>query len=216
MHYLCPSASNEGGHSPYRVCEGRHPDMRQMCVHTWGCPVGYIPHGQAMNAPSNKNSQIAVWGHFVGIKWPMVLVLRSEDKKVVSVSRKKLKFYEGIYCLPPHINPVTSKMVSIESADQGEYDAEFVPKTVQSVKQSHLLDFSKQVSKKAQRKQAAAVANELEDTHLTAIDQGEGTLEGPSKFQEENIEIETLRDQPLIDAVAEEAAATRIEPQRKF
>ena len=142
----------------------------------------------------------------------MVLVLRSEDKKVVSVSRKKLKFYEGIYCLPPHINPVTSKMVSVESADQGEYDAEFVPKTVQSVKQSHLLDFSKQVSKKAQRKQAAAVANELEDTHLTAIDQGEGTLEGPSKFQEENIEIETLRDQPLIDAVAEEAAATRIEP----
>jgi hypothetical protein len=64
-----------------------------MFVHVFGCPVQYEPHGGALHKRGRKTE----WGYFVGVQWPMVLILRPEDGKVMSVSRKKVLCHEEIY-----------------------------------------------------------------------------------------------------------------------
>jgi hypothetical protein len=53
----------------------------------------YEPHGGALHKRGRKTE----WGYFVGVQWPMVLILRPEDGKVISVSRKKVLCHEEIY-----------------------------------------------------------------------------------------------------------------------
>ena len=59
--------------------------------------------------------------HANSLPWPMALVLRKADMKVVSVSRKKLKCSESIYTLDPRqINATTgSGMVQFDNPDDG-------------------------------------------------------------------------------------------------
>jgi hypothetical protein len=64
-----------------------------MFMHVFGCPVQYEPHGGALHKRGRKTE----WGYFVGVQWPMVLILRPEDGKVMSDSRKKVLCHEEIY-----------------------------------------------------------------------------------------------------------------------
>jgi hypothetical protein len=79
--------------SPHEIKKGYLPDPEVLFIHVFGCPVQYEPHGGALHKRGRKTE----WGYFVGVQWPMVLVLRPEDGKVMSVSRKKVLCHEEIY-----------------------------------------------------------------------------------------------------------------------
>ncbi len=72
--------------SPHEIKKGWVPDPEVLFIHVFGCPVQYESHGGALHKRGRKTE----WGYFVGVQWPMVLVLRPEDGKVMSVSRKKV------------------------------------------------------------------------------------------------------------------------------
>jgi hypothetical protein len=79
--------------SPHEIKKGYLPDPEVLFIHVFGCPVQYEPHGGALHKRGRKTE----WGYFVGVQWPMVLVLRPEDGKIMSVSRKKVLCHEEIY-----------------------------------------------------------------------------------------------------------------------
>ncbi len=79
--------------SPHEIKKGWILDPEVLFIHVFGCPVQYEPHGGALHKRGRKTE----WGYFVGVQWPMVLVLRPEDGKVMSVSRKKVLCHEEIY-----------------------------------------------------------------------------------------------------------------------
>jgi hypothetical protein len=79
--------------SPHEIKKGWVPDLEVLFIHVFGCPVQYEPHGGALHKRGRKTE----WGYVVGVQWPMVLVLRPEDGKVMSVSRKKVLRHEEIY-----------------------------------------------------------------------------------------------------------------------
>jgi hypothetical protein len=45
----------------------------------------------------HKRAALTEEGWFVGVQWPMALVMRKSDMKVISVSRKKLAVHEGAH-----------------------------------------------------------------------------------------------------------------------
>ncbi len=64
-----------------------------MLVKIFGCPCQYEPaHGV-----DHKRAAKTEWGWFVGIQWPMALVLRPGDNKVLSISTKKIHCHEVVY-----------------------------------------------------------------------------------------------------------------------
>ena len=75
--------------------------MRNLCIHILGCPVAFKPMKGTPGHSTNKNLPTCIDGYFLGIQWPMILVLRRSDMKVVSVSRKKVVFYESMYIADP-------------------------------------------------------------------------------------------------------------------
>ena len=79
--------------SPYECRTGRAPNLQALHIKVFGCACQYAPHG----GPEHKRASKTKWGWFVGIQWPMALILRSEDKKVISVSRKKIHCHELCY-----------------------------------------------------------------------------------------------------------------------
>jgi hypothetical protein len=78
---------------PYKITTGREPNLEAMFIKVFGCPCQYAP----MEGAEHKRAPKTKWGWFVGVQWPMVLVLRPEDKKVISVSRKKIHCHELCY-----------------------------------------------------------------------------------------------------------------------
>ncbi len=72
---------------------GRIPDNDILFIHVFGCPCQYAP----ANAPDHKRAPKTEWGWYVGVQWPMVLILRPFDNKVISVSRKKVHYHEMMY-----------------------------------------------------------------------------------------------------------------------
>ncbi len=50
-----------------------------------------------MEGAEHKRAPKTEWGWFVGIQQPMCLVLRPEDNKIVSVSKKKIILHEECY-----------------------------------------------------------------------------------------------------------------------
>jgi hypothetical protein len=72
----------------------RAPKIEAMFIRVFGCACQYEPHGGAEHKRAPKKT---LWGWFVGIQWPMVLILRPSDKKVISVSRKKVHCHELCY-----------------------------------------------------------------------------------------------------------------------
>jgi hypothetical protein len=92
IHMVIPQKARNG-RSPYEITTGREPDPDVLAIHVFGCPTQYEPHEGAIHKRATKTQ----WGWFVGIQWPMVLILRPDDEKVVSVSRKKVHYHEEAY-----------------------------------------------------------------------------------------------------------------------
>ena len=82
--------------SPYFLRTGKVIDWRRICLHVWGCPVKF----SGMNGPAHKRTSKMEDGWFAGVQWPMVLILRKSDMKIISVSSKKVKHYESMYAAP--------------------------------------------------------------------------------------------------------------------
>ena len=79
--------------SPYEFTTGRVPDLEVLFAKVFGCPCQYEPASEV----EHKRSAKTEWGWFVGVQWPMVLILRPYDLKVISVSRRKVHCHEAIY-----------------------------------------------------------------------------------------------------------------------
>jgi hypothetical protein len=92
IHNFMPQQSKEDM-SPYERKTFRTPDLDAMFVRVFGCPAQYEPYGGALHKRGKKTE----WGYFVGVQWPMALILRPDDGKVISVSRKKILCHEEIY-----------------------------------------------------------------------------------------------------------------------
>jgi hypothetical protein len=92
LHLTLPQKSKDMM-TPYEKTTGRAPNLDAMFIKVFGCACQYEPHGGAEHKRGPKTS----WGWFVGIQWPMVLILRPSDKKVISVSRKKVHCHEQCY-----------------------------------------------------------------------------------------------------------------------
>ena len=131
IHYILPGP--DGKPSPYEVCEHRKPDLRQLFIKVWGCPVSFKPMSHTPGHSTNKNMPISTAGYFVGIQWPMVLVLRKQDHKVISVSRKKVRCYESMYVTPAMMSHMFKGLVSLQD-EQQDIENGVMPKFVQSVK----------------------------------------------------------------------------------
>ena len=52
--------------------------------------------------PVHKRAAVTLEGFFVGVQHPMALIIRKSDMKLISVSKKKVKVYEGMYTVPLH------------------------------------------------------------------------------------------------------------------
>jgi hypothetical protein len=92
LHTVTPLKSKDLK-TPYEMSTLRAPNMEAMFIRVFGCACQYEPHGGA----EHKRAPKTLWGWFVGIQWPMVLILRPSDKKVISVSRKKVHCHELCY-----------------------------------------------------------------------------------------------------------------------
>jgi hypothetical protein len=84
VHELIPK--HRLGCSPYEFRTGREPDLDRFFVKVFGAPCQYSP----MTGPDHKRAPKTEWGWFVGVQNPMCLVLRPEDEKILSVSKKKV------------------------------------------------------------------------------------------------------------------------------
>ncbi len=71
----------------------RKPDLDVFFVHVFGCPCQYAP----ITGADHKRASKTEWAWFVGVQWLMVLLLRPEDNKVISVSRHKVHCHEEAY-----------------------------------------------------------------------------------------------------------------------
>ena len=132
VHYILPGPPRNKGMSPYEMIEGRKPDLKVPFLHPFGCPVSFKPMKNTPGWSSNKNEPIVVQGFFVGMQWPMVLVLRTTDNKVVSVSRRKVRCYESMYIMDPTQSPLSKHVVSIDGPNADE-ESDEMPSFVQSV-----------------------------------------------------------------------------------
>ena len=92
LHMLIPQKMKQWK-SPYEITTGRVPDLEVMFAKVFGCPCQYEP----ANEVEHKRSAKTEWGWFVGIQWPMALILRPHDLKVISISRRKVHCHESIY-----------------------------------------------------------------------------------------------------------------------
>jgi hypothetical protein len=63
--------------SPYEITTGRKLDLDLMFLHTFGCPCQYEPAHNVEHKRATKTE----WGWFVGVQWPMALVLCPSDNK---------------------------------------------------------------------------------------------------------------------------------------
>ena len=99
VHSTIPQ-KGKGGKSPYEIITKRIPNREVMFIHVFGCPCQYEP----ANSVEHKRAAKTEWGWFVGLQWPMVLILRPFDLKILSISRKKVHCHEEMYA---KFNPET-------------------------------------------------------------------------------------------------------------
>ena len=94
IHSILPQKT-KGMMSPYESITGRAPNLQAMHIKVFGCACQYAP----MKGAEHKRASKTQWGWYVGIQWPMALVLRPGDNKVISVSRKKIHCHEECYAM---------------------------------------------------------------------------------------------------------------------
>jgi len=92
VHRTLPQ-KNKNWKSPFEITTGRVPDDDMLFIKVFGCPCQYEP----AYGVEHKRAAKTEWGWFVGVQWPMVLILRPEDNKVLSISRKKVHCHEAMY-----------------------------------------------------------------------------------------------------------------------
>jgi hypothetical protein len=109
VHSTIPQ-KGKGGKSPYEIITKRIPNREVMFIHVFGCPCQYEP----ANSVEHKRAAKTEWGWFVGLQWPMVLILRPFDLKILSISRKKVHCHEEMYA---KFNPETMSRPRIEFKD---------------------------------------------------------------------------------------------------
>ncbi len=109
MHALIPQQSRLK-RSPHEITTGQKPDLDLMFLHTFGCPCQYEPAHEV----DHKRAAKTEWRWFVGVQWPMALVLRPSDNKVLSISRKKIHWHEIMYA---KWNPALNTRPQIEFSD---------------------------------------------------------------------------------------------------
>ena len=90
IHDLLPKDKSK---SPYESRTNRKPDLDIFHVKVFGAPCQYAP----IDGADHKRGSKTEWGWFVGMQMPMCLVLRPEDDKIISVSRKKLVVHEECF-----------------------------------------------------------------------------------------------------------------------
>ena len=109
VHSTIPQ-KGRNGKSPHERTTGRVPDREVMFIHVFGCPCQYEP----ANTVEHKRAAKTEWGWFVGLQWPMVLILRPFDYKILSISRKKVHCHEDMYA---KFDPETMTRPRIEFKD---------------------------------------------------------------------------------------------------
>ena len=153
-----------------------------MCLKIFGAPCQFAPITGAVH----KRAELTEDGWFVCVQWPMALVLRKSDGKVLSVSRKKLRVYEGAYL-------ARSPSAVVETGLQ-EIAADFPLKSVQSIHslRAHKLNTSiiDPVQTPTSKIQQSAI-------DFGEIDQGEGVhvpAHAVNDMDEFLLQLERLKD----------------------
>jgi hypothetical protein len=139
LHKVLPQKGKDMK-SPYEMTTMRPPNLETMFIKVFGCACQYEPH----NGAEHKRAPKTLWGWFVGVQWPMVLILRPSDKKVISVSRKKVHCHELCYA---KFDPTTQPRPLITFTDftlvENEIDVaideatEMDKKTLKKFKEDH-------------------------------------------------------------------------------
>jgi hypothetical protein len=96
VHDVLPQKS-KGNKSPFEMRTGKKPNIKDLHIKVFGAPCSCAPMGGA----EHKRGQLTERGHFLGMQWPMCLVLTRAKDKVINVSRKKIRVYEGSYIGKP-------------------------------------------------------------------------------------------------------------------
>jgi hypothetical protein len=87
----------------------------------FGASCQYCP----MEGAEHKRGSKTEWGWFVGMQLPMCLVLRPEDSKVLSVSRKKIMVHEECYAkFGDGTNPLAHFVIPVINLDQTRTEEE--------------------------------------------------------------------------------------------
>jgi hypothetical protein len=100
VHDILPQPER-GNKSPFEIRKLRPPNLDHLHIKVFGCPCQFAP----IEGPEHKRASKTEWGFFVGMQWPMCLVYDPSSHKVLSVSRKKIIYHEGMYA---HFDPTTS------------------------------------------------------------------------------------------------------------
>ena len=130
VHHMLPRSKD--GVSPFFAIHGRHPNLKQMAIHPWGCPVAFKPMSRTAEASTNKNRPKAAFGYYAGIEFPKILVWLPTRNVVVSVSRKTCNFLEGVYAMSSTDSPLTRNILSLDNMKRTDDE---VPRFVRSIKQ---------------------------------------------------------------------------------
>ena len=94
VHDILPQRS-KGDKSPQEIRIGRKIHPNDLFVKVFGAPCRYAPMGGA----EHKRGELTRQGFFVGIQWPMAIVMDAKSMEMVSVSRKKVTVYEEGYTI---------------------------------------------------------------------------------------------------------------------
>ena len=135
VNLVTPSKDAVGGKqrlTVYEKLKGRAPNPKKMFYKIFGAPCQYKIEGKKMRFIPKHGSKTAN-GSFVGVEFPSVLVDDYETKKVIKISHRKVRVYEGAYCVQPHVNIDSLKQL-LEVAAEAEAGEELeIPVSVPSV-----------------------------------------------------------------------------------
>jgi hypothetical protein len=83
IHDFMPQQCKENT-SPYERRKLRTPDLDALFLRVFGCPAQYEPYGSTLHKRRKKTE----WGYFVGVQWPMALILTRRWKNNLCIKEK--------------------------------------------------------------------------------------------------------------------------------
>jgi hypothetical protein len=83
VHDVLPQP-DRGNKSPYEIRHFKKPNVEHLYIKVFGCPCQFAP----IDGPDHKRASKTEWGYYLGMQWPMCLVLDATTETVISVSRK--------------------------------------------------------------------------------------------------------------------------------